>query len=262
MEYVQLIRNFLFIFSAAQIKRLLPGSKMAKWWKYYYHELSRSGRHDARQAAFFIALFSSMGRLSKIDGRVTEREIAKAQAIMANMRLGTDQKRLAIGLFNEGKQPEFDLDAVLVRYRHICRHELALSQLFLEILLQMALADGDINVPEMKLLTRIRWRLGYSLSRFKKLEIRVRSDEKLRQLEGLRTPDSSMLLEEAFEVLGVSPGASQGEITQAYRRLLSSHHPDKLASKNLPAEILAMATEKTRDIKKAYGLISQTWKAK
>ena len=53
-------------------------------------------------------------------------------------------------------------------------------------------------------------------------------------------------------VLGVSPDASDAEVKKAYRRLMSQHHPDKLASKGLPEEMMQLAKEKTQEIKSAY----------
>ncbi|GHF24721.1 hypothetical protein GCM10017044_19260 [Kordiimonas sediminis] len=39
--------------------------------------------------------------------------------------------------------------------------------------------------------------------------------------------NSSMTYNEAFEILGLKPGASQEEIEKAYKRLISLNHPDK-----------------------------------
>ena len=61
-----------------------------------------------------------------------------------------------------------------------------------------------------------------------------------------------------YEVLGVSKGVEQTEIKKAYRRLMSQHHPDKLVAKGLPDEMIALATEKTQEIRKAYDLIKNS----
>ena len=56
-------------------------------------------------------------------------------------------------------------------------------------------------------------------------------------------------------MLGVSESASNQEIKKAYRKLMSEHHPDKLAAKGVPDEMIRMATEKTAEISKAYDMI-------
>jgi len=41
-------------------------------------------------------------------------------------------------------------------------------------------------------------------------------------------------------------------VKRAYRKLMSQNHPDKLASKGLPEEMMNLAKEKAQDIQKAY----------
>ena len=59
-------------------------------------------------------------------------------------------------------------------------------------------------------------------------------------------------LEDAYEVLGVEPGASDQEVKTAYRRLMNQHHPDKLVSRGLPESMMGVAEQKTQEIRAAY----------
>ena len=59
---------------------------------------------------------------------------------------------------------------------------------------------------------------------------------------------------QALQLLGVGSDTPLAEIRQAYRRLRSRHHPDKLACAD-PVQ-LAQATEKTRQLQEAWALIS------
>jgi len=56
-----------------------------------------------------------------------------------------------------------------------------------------------------------------------------------------------------YRVLGVSPDASQAEIDQAYRRLMSQYHPDKLAG--AAPELIKQAELRSREINTAYDKI-------
>src|SRR5215470_15066037 len=56
---------------------------------------------------FFRASFQVMGYLAKADGRVSEREIAAARAVMAELRLDALQVQEAIACFTTGKDPAF-----------------------------------------------------------------------------------------------------------------------------------------------------------
>ena len=60
-----------------------------------------------------------------------------------------------------------------------------------------------------------------------------------------------------YGLLGVSQGASDQEIKRAYRKEMSKHHPDKLAAKGLPPEMMEMAKEKTQEIQQAWEWIRE-----
>jgi hypothetical protein len=57
---------------------------------------------------------------------------------------------------------------------------------------------------------------------------------------------------EAYTILGVSPRASEDELMTAYRDLSKVYHPDRLASMELPAEMLNYAEAMQRRINAAF----------
>ena len=64
------------------------------------------------------------------------------------------------------------------------------------------------------------------------------------------------LAQTAFQkALSLEPEATDEDVTRAYRRLLSQHHPDKLVAKGLPEEMMKLASQKTHEIRKAYEMI-------
>lgn len=230
------------------------------------------GDRQRIQSAFFTAAFSTMGHLTKADGRVSEAEIALAETIMAQLRLSPEMRSAAIKLFREGKSSDFDLPAVVERFRRECRGQRALIQMFLEIQLQAAYVDGEPSTAQRRVLDQIRSGLRIPEILFRQLETLVRLQ---RQFGGSgaqgasagaggarQAPVRGPSLKEAYALLGVNPKDSDAAIKRAYRRLLSQHHPDKLVSKGLPEEMMKMAAQKTHEIRRAYEMIQDARAAK
>ena len=65
--------------------------------------------------------------------------------------------------------------------------------------------------------------------------------------------DSFRLRDDPYRILGIPDDASQHDIDQAYRRLMSQYHPDKFAT--AAPEMRATAEKKARDINGAYDRI-------
>lgn len=209
----------------------------------------RYGRQERIQTAFFTATFSVMGYLCKADGKVTRDEISTARQVMDHMELSPEQKQAAIALFNEGKKPGFPLDEVLQQLRGEIGHRLNLKRMFMEIQCVAASADKTIHPDERRLLLHISEVLGFSRYELESLLSSINS-----RVDAGRGRQG---VEQAYDVLGVSAGATDAEVTKAYRRLMSQHHPDKLVSKGLPEEMVKLATERTHEIRQAYETIKE-----
>lgn len=227
------------------------------WWQEYSHSLQDTAYAGTVQTAFFIATFSSMGRLAKVDGRIQESEINMAGSIMDSLKLTVDQKKLAIRLFNEGKQSDFNLDMVLSRFVRLARHRVSVLQIFMEIQLRMALADNAINDIERDLLQRMCKRLDISKAIFQRIERRVDRNADAAPKETASVP---MSLTDACVLLQVSRRANENEIKQSYRRLLNQYHPDKMLARGSSEQEIRLGTQKVHDIKNAYEIIRKAKK--
>jgi len=224
--------------------------------------LEQAGPADREriQTAFFTATFSVMGHIAKADGRVTPEEIAMAEAVMNELDLTPEKRKAAINLFNQGKAADFPLDEVLDQFRRECRRRATLIQMFLEIQIQAAYADGRMDKAEERVLLHLCQHLGIPRFVFRQLERMVAAHYHAAGAGrahhgGPGAP--KMGLEDAYAILGVQTGATDSEVKKAYRRLMSQHHPDKLVSKGLPEEMMKMAQQKTAEIRKAYERIKK-----
>ncbi len=228
------------------------------WWQEYSQSLQGTAYAGTVQTAFFIATFSTMGRLAKADGRIQESEINLASSVMESLKLTIDQKKLAIRLFNEGKQSDFNLDMVLSRFYRLCRHRVSVLQIFMEIQLRMALADNPINDLERNLLQRMGKRLDISKAILQRIERRVdRNADNTAADAAISTP---MSLADACNLLQVSRRADNDDIKQSYRRLLNQYHPDKMLARGCNEQEVRLGTLKVQDIKSAYDIIRKAKK--
>jgi DnaJ like chaperone protein len=218
-------------------------------------EFPEVGDQQRVQTAFFTATFSVMGHMAKVDGHVAPSEIAMAENVMGHMQLSRSQKGAAIKLFNVGKEPGFPIDAALEQLRLECHHRTTLLQMFLEIQMQAALADGRMDATEKALLKKMADSLHFPPEFI---------DELLRFVRGAGRVDQRDVprLDDSYKVLGVDSSSSDAEVKKSYRRLMNQHHPDKLVARGLPDEMLKMATEKTQQIQKAYDRITESRKQK
>ena len=200
---------------------------------------------ERAQLAFFTATFGVMGQVAKADGHVSPDEIRLANRLMDELGLDSEQRRAARAIFNEGKSTRFPLDDILDQLRAECGRATNLLRMFLEIQVQAAWADGGVHPEERRLLLHVAARLGFPESVYLEIERMVGAGAHVRETAG-------PTLEDAYATLGVSPDAPDAEVKRAYRRLMSRHHPDKLASKGLPEEMMRAATERTQQIKAAW----------
>jgi len=111
---------------------------------------------------FFRASFQVMGYLAKADGRVSEREISAARAVMRELRLDAAQVREAIACFTAGKQPDYDYDSELAQLGRICHRRPDLGRVFLEIQVRAALEGNDLGAAVRPLMGRLAAALGVS----------------------------------------------------------------------------------------------------
>jgi DnaJ like chaperone protein len=217
-------------------------------------------RNDAGAAAvgdqFFRAAFRTMGYVAKSDGRVSEREIAAARAVMTDLRLTPPQVLTAIDYFTAGKQPDFNLNAELAGLATSCRGRPGLLRTFLEIQVRAALAGNNMEGPVRQLLGYIAQRLGVSAMELSQIEavLRIRSGT-FRQ-QPTRNTDREQL-EQAYSVLECTPTTSDRDLVKAYRRQLSRNHPDKLKANGLPESMIEHAKQRTQQIIEAYELIRE-----
>ena len=208
----------------------------------------RPGDQQRVQAAFFSSVFSVMGYIAKVDGKVSKSEILLAKQVMQHMQLSEDMQKAAKELFNQGKQNDFNLDEVLEQFRTESHRRTHLVRMFLEIQIQATYADGVFDDKEYDALKYIAQKLRFPIHELERL---------IQQFSVASGKSSKLTIDDAYVILGADKSLTDKELKRAYRRLLAQHHPDKLVAKGLPDEMIKLANDKTQEIISAYELIKK-----
>ena len=206
---------------------------------------------------FFRTTFELMGHVAKSDGRVTEAEIDAARRLMHELHLGAREISIAIACFQAGKSTAYDAELSVERLRDACGQRYDLLRAFMELQLRAALAGNGLSPPARAILMRVAERLGMSALEFAYMEaaLRARAAHSSQQSYGGSAgprPASGRRWRSATRNWKSTPGLTDQEVTKAYRRQMSRHHPDKLVANGLPESMAQVAKEKTQRIQEAY----------
>lgn len=236
---------------------------------------------DPRQAAFFKAVFVTLGRLCKADGQVSQAEIQGVEQLMLTLRLSDARRGEAIRHFSLGKNlSDSEFREVIEAFGGTFSSNQVLLEMFFKILLDVAVVDGEYHQAEREVLIEVTGYLNQPIGFLNRIEERHAQQraffEQMRhhaeqmfggfqqghhQRQGHQWQQASVNpqaeYQKACEVLGVSPDEELPAMKKAYRRLMSQHHPDKLVSKGLPPEMIEVAKQKTQEIQAAWDLIQK-----
>lgn len=237
-------------------------------WK-YGHSLAGQGgfnslftgkEHSRQEATFFYALFAAQGHIAKSKGRISQADITSAQTLMDELQLQGAALEEARSAFREGKNPCFPLEATLKQFRRDYDNRSAVLQSFMLQLIALLIRAHRLERAEFELLLTTAKALGYTrfeLERWLLMEAAQQQFSRFKNNAKRPQRAENKQLKAAYTALGVTAEASDKVIKKAYRRLMSEHHPDKLAAQGLPEEMLAGATRRTQEIQAAYDVIKQ-----
>jgi DnaJ like chaperone protein len=191
------------------------------------------------EGALVTPLFGLAGAVAKADGRVSESEVAVTESLVARMGLTPGKRSEAIQAFNSGKLPDFDIHLAARDLRAFCGFRSELKLMLMDVLIDVAYADGPIVDAAEHVLRRVARSIDLA-------------DDTLAWLLTRRVRPGKVPIADPYAVLGVTQDASDGEIRKAYRKLIAQYHPDKLTARGAAPEAIALAEERARAINAAY----------
>ena len=188
--------------------------------------------------AFTIAVIALGAKMAKADGIVTCDEVAAFKEVF---RFPPSESRNVARVFDLAKQDIAGYESYADRLGALFASNRRLLQDVLEGLFHIASADGVIYPSEDEFLKGVAHRLGFSDSEY-------RFHRSHFVVDGERSP---------YDVLEITPEASNEEIKARYRRLVLDNHPDRLLARGIPSEFVDVANKKLAVINEAYGEIAR-----
>lgn len=190
---------------------------------------------ERAQAAYFISMFSILGKLAKADGAINREEIAVVDNFIKTLRIPEQEKQFARSIFNEAKDSRYSIvDFAEQLYRMNSRQPTVLLS-FMDLLFKLAAADGRLHQNEETELIKIRNVFRISERQFNNIKACYFKDT-----------------DRYYKILNCTPANSDQEIKAAYKRLVKDFHPDTVISKGLPEEFVQFATGRFQEIQDAY----------
>jgi len=206
------------------------------------------------QSAFLVAVISLTAKVCKADGQVSEPEVQAFNSFLRdNLRMSAEDRRHAAKIFNEARDSSVPASAFASQVRSILAGQPDRLRDIVTVLLQIAYADGTLHSAEESLIRDIARDMGLSEHDYQQCHAFFRGGSGPRGAGG--RPMNSGAATTDYEVLGLTPAATDDEIKKAYRGIAREYHPDVLQSKGLPDDFMNFAKEKLQKVNDSYGRI-------
>ena len=226
-------------------------SKYEKYSKETFKDFSIS--HEAlkrSELGLFVALTA---KVAKADGRVDalEAELISNMLDDVSAIFPEPQKTRKIlkDIFNEEKNKTDNIEHLAHALSHATKRSKAMQEQFMQFLIQLAFADGEVSKSEETILATIAETMQFDPKRYHAIF------EQFEKMMQNATPKQS--LDDAYKLLGVSPQDDLNTIKKAYRKLVRQYHPDIIKSQGKSEDYIKEATAKTQEINQAYEMIKK-----
>jgi DnaJ like chaperone protein len=199
--------------------------------------LEQEGGRPEKSIAFTIAVIALSAKMARADGIVSPLEVDAFRQIF---RFSPEEAQNVERVFNLAKQDVAGYEAYADQIAALLKDDRKLLQHVLEGLMHVATADGALHPKEDEYLEAVATRFGFSDSEFRFFRARFITD-----------------CDNPYDVLRLSPQATNEEIKAQYRQLVRNNHPDRLMANGVPAEFIDLATRKLAAINAAYETIAK-----
>ena len=190
---------------------------------------------EQAQAAYFVCIFSILGKIAKADGVVTNDELKVVDDFINGMNISETEKQFAKQVFNEAKNSNYSVEDFASQFYQINSGQPAVLHSFLDVLFRVAAADKVLHPAEEDALKKVK-------------DIFQISDKQFSDIKSIYFTD----VDRYYKLLSCSVDSSNDEIKKSYKKLVRDFHPDTIVSKGLPEEFTEFAASRFREIQEAY----------
>jgi DnaJ like chaperone protein len=195
-----------------------------------------------KEEVFAITVTVLAAKLCKCDGPVQRAEI---DAFKRNFRIPPSSARGIGRLFDQARDSTDSFEPYAAQLADAFTDTRGVLEQVLISLFAIARADGPLNAREQEFLRRVHRRLALD---------QVSWDRAFG--EAPRRP-MEVDADDPYLELGVTRSATPEELRTTWKRLMRENHPDSLASRGVPADFIARASEKVARINAAWDRIKR-----
>jgi len=188
--------------------------------------------HD-KQVAFTVGVIALGAKMAKADGVVTKDEVHAFKEVFKVPKGEADN---VARIFNLAKQDVAGYEAYARQLDRLFHDNRELLRDVMDGLFHIAVADGILHPKEEEFLAHVAQEFGFNEQEYLRIKGRHYKCSKY----------------DPYNILHVSPLASDVELKSQYHKLVSENHPDRLMARGVPTEFVDIATKKLAAINAAY----------
>jgi DnaJ like chaperone protein len=194
-----------------------------------------------REQAFAMAVVVLAAKLAKCDGVVSRAEI---DAFKRQFRIPAASVGEVGRLFDQARDGADPAEPYARQLGSLFADHPSVLEDVLAALFHIARADGALTRPEQEFLIRTHAAFGLD---------RVAWD----RARGAMPRGNSSDQTDPYAVLGASRDATDDTLRQTWKRLMRENHPDSLASRGVPEDLIAKASDRVARINAAWDRIKR-----
>lgn len=183
---------------------------------------------------------AGISKIAKMDGVVSEAEIAEIERIFAELEFDSDTREVAIRHFRRYKQSAETLDEITRRFAEEFTDSQS-REVYFRILLRVAMSDNEMSEAERIALKSVAEILDIAFGG--------------QTSTNTTTPNSE--LANAYDTIGAKYGAPMSEVKKIYHAKCKDLHPDVLRSRGIGEYAVAALEAELKRINDAYEIIKK-----